>query len=296
MTLFGLALALLSTASAGPTGTTSSSAGEATEESDGGEAPASGEAPAGEASPSGEAPPSGEAGDVGDELVVREEAVIQEAPEVARKRAEVYAALKQQGYRKGRDLGDRTVFLPEEPWGPRVIVHDDGWVYLKRQPPRVHAPGRSFADQGHPAEYLLCILAPTSCLSLGGWLVGERKLARQKGEVLDATRDEVRNLNDAVARRELGRRLNEDIPADLDAIWGRADLPPEARRRLLYTYWDTRTEGPEGMAAREAVRAFLVGEVQQSDAPFTAAELDALNAARSSLRPLDLPTPRRGPP
>lgn len=288
MTLLGLAFALISTASADPTGSAPSSGGEEAPEASGESGASGGEtatAPTAPSAPRAEAPAD-------EELQIREEAIVQEAPEVARKRAEVYAALKAQGYRKGRDLGDRTVFLPEEPWRPRVIVHDDGWVYLKRQPPRIHAPGRSFADQGHPAEYLLCIIAPTSCLSLGGWLVGERKLAWQKGEVLDATRDEVRSLNDAVARRELARRLNEDIPADLEAIWGRAELPPEARRNLLYTYWDTRTEGPEGMAARDAVRAFLAGVVQQSDDPFSAAELAALNAGRSSLHPLDIPTDR----
>lgn len=236
------------------------------------------------AEPPPEPPPSGE------------EVIIYEETEVARRRGEVYQALRAEGYRKGRDLGDRTVFLPRSAWKPQVVVYDDGWVALRRSPPRIHAPGRSFADQGRPTEYLLCIIMPTSCISIGGWLVSKRKLDPIKEEVLDATREEVRALNDAVARRELVHRLNEDIPGDLEAIWAREELSPADRHLLLYTYWDTRTETPEGMEARAAIRGFLVGVVQGSATPITAAELARLNAGRESEAPLVLPVPEETDP
>jgi len=217
-----------------------------------------------------------------------EELEVQGSQEVLRKRAELFESLVREGYTRRLRKNDRTVFLSEDPWKPRVVVHDDGWIYFKREPPRIHAPGRSFTDQGSPAAYLLCILAPTSCVSIGGWLVSPRKLGAVKAEVVDTTRDKVRSMNDAVARRELGYRLNTDIPRDLDAIWQRSELSAEDRRVLLFEYWDARTDTPEGAAAKEAIEAFLRGVVQQSGTPFTAEELTLLNAKRYSRRPLDL--------
>jgi hypothetical protein len=220
--------------------------------------------------------------------VGRDELIVRGEEEVLRYRAQVFQSLVEEGYRRRIRRGDRTIFLSEDPWKPRVIVHDDGWVYFRREPPRVHAPGRSYADQGSPAAYLLCIIAPTSCVSVGGWLVSPRKLNAVKAELLDTTKDEVRSMNDAVARRELGQRLYADIPRDLEQVWSREDLPASERRALLFEYWDSRTETPEGDAAKEAVASFLRGVVQQSETPFTEAELAALNAKRQSLHPLSL--------
>lgn len=257
-------------------------------------APAS-EGPASEV-PAPEAPPPAEPTEPpGDSLpppvgarVAGEEIDVQQSQEVLRKRAELYEALVKEGYVRRLRRNERTVFLSEDPWKPRVIVHDDGWVYFRREPPRLHAPGRSFADQGSPAAYLLCIIMPTSCISVGGLLVSPRKMGAVTAEVMDSTRDKVRAMNDAVARRELGHRLNQDIPRDLDAIWARTELPPEDRRVLLFAYWDTRTDTPEGDAAKGAIEAFLRGVVQQSDTPFSVEELGKLNARRESIDPLDL--------
>ena len=220
--------------------------------------------------------------------VAGEELEVQGSQEVLRKRAELYESLVREGYTRRLRKTDRTVFLSEDPWKPRVIVHDDGWIYFRREPPRIHAPGRSFTDQGSPAAYLLCILAPTSCVSIGGWLVSPRKLGAVKADVVDTTREKVRGMNDAVARRELGYRLNTDIPRDLDAIWQRIELSPEDRRVLLFEYWDSRTDTPEGTAAKGAIESFLRGVVQQSGTPFTVEELTLLNTKRYSRRPLDL--------
>ncbi|MFN7143708.1 MAG: hypothetical protein ACK4YP_08040 [Myxococcota bacterium] len=216
---------------------------------------------------------------------------VTDSQEVLRRRAAVFQELVDEGYTRRIRRDDRTIFLSEDPWKPRVIVHDDGWVYFKRQPPRLHAPGRSFADQGTPASYLLCIVMPTSCISVGGWLVSPRKLGGVQASVMDETKDEVRAMNDAVARRELGRRLNEDIPRDLERVWARVELPAAQRRALLFEYWDLRTDTPEGESAKRAIEAFLRGVVQQSDTPFTPEELAALNAKRQSLAPLSLAPP-----
>lgn len=214
--------------------------------------------------------------------------VIIEADRIALARAAVVESLRAEGYSRSARQGEYTVFKNKVPYKPQVWLHDDGWVSLRRQPPRVHSPFRSFADQGSPAEYLLCVIMPTACVSVGGWLIGERKLARQEQEVYDATREEVKALGDAVARRHLDQRLAEDIPRDLQAIWTNPELPADTRRALLFAYWDTRTETRAGLEARAAVRDFLVGVVQASPEPFGAGELEALNARRHSAEPLDL--------
>ncbi len=214
---------------------------------------------------------------------------VPQGEEVLRARAALFEVLVQEGYTRRQRKDDRTVFLSEEPWKPRVIVHDDGWMYFRREPPRLHAPGRSFADQGSAAAYLLCIVAPPTCVSVGGLVVSPRKLGAVKARVVDASREKVELMNDAVARRELGRRLNDAIPRDLERIWTTPALTPEQRRVLLFEYWDARTDTPEGDAARGAIEAFLRGVVQQSNTPFTADELDKLNATRYGRPVLALP-------
>ncbi|MSP55636.1 MAG: hypothetical protein EXR69_08545 [Myxococcales bacterium] len=200
-------------------------------------------------------------------------------PGVVRARAKLFQDLKDQGYRKGDHRNDRTVFKPYVPYHPRVIVHDDGWVYLEREPPRVHVPGRTFADQGAPANYLWCILAPTACISIGGWMIGPRKYQSIEGEILDSLHQDVNDLNEAVARKQLELRVNTDIPTDCEQIWSQ-DLPEDARRRLLYTFWDTRLDNPDGDYARQAIMAFIRGVVMQSSAPFTVGEIDQMHTHR----------------
>lgn len=58
------------------------------------------------------------------------------------------------------------------------------------------------------------------------------------------------------------------------------------------SYWDERTETPEGEQARLAVERFLNGVVQVSDTPIEAEELAAFNARRQVERELRLrPSP-----
>lgn len=209
---------------------------------------------------------------------------------VARARAALFQALRDEGYRKGVHRDDETIFRSYTPWEPRVVVNDDGWVSVKREPPRVHPPGESFSDQGSRASYLWCVIMPTACVSIGGWMVSPRKLNAAKAEVLDATHDEVKALNDAVARFYLARRVNNDIPADLERIWA-ADLPAEQRRALVLEYWDSRVDTADGDEARRAVEAFMRGVVMQSDTPYTDAEIAEANAHRSCQRELVLKGP-----
>lgn len=198
---------------------------------------------------------------------------------IARAREALNLKLHDEGYRKGVHRDDRTIFRSYMPWKPRVIVHDDGWVYLQREPPRVHSPGKSFSDQGAPAAYLWCILAPTACVSIGGWMIGPRKYQALEGEILDATHAEVNALNEAVARRALAQRINSDIPGDLERLWA-LDLPAAERRALVFELWDSRNENEAGEAARDAVEAFVRGVIMQSDEPYSVAEIAEYNGRR----------------
>ena len=128
----------------------------------------------------------------------------------------------------------------------------------------------------------------TACVSVGGWAIGPRKYVAIKADVLDSTREEVRKVNDAVVRQHLGQRLYKDIPGDLDGIWRDPNAPAVERRRLIFVYWDSRLENDAGYAAKQAIQSFIVGVVQTGAEPYPPAELEALNAQRTSERALNL--------
>lgn len=220
--------------------------------------------------------------------IPQEEVVVYPDRQEAEARAAITAALKEQGYRRKERVGDAIVYKNDAPWKPQVWLHDDGWVDLRRQPPRVHSPVASFADERSKLWYLLCVpTLMTACVSPGGWLLGPRKLGPLEQDALEAIHDDVVRMNDAVAKRHMQGRLYDQIPTDLAVIWGGAE-PAEARRRALFAYWDERTETPDGQSARQVIVNFLDGVVQTSADRFSAAELATLNAGRRSQAPLVL--------
>ena len=221
---------------------------------------------------------------------VDEEVIITGEADVQRAREALALKLRSEGYRRTERNGEYTVFKAETPWHPQVWVHDDGWVSLRRQPPRIHSPGHAFADQGSPLNYLWCVpTLMTACVSVGGWTITKVKYHAIKSDLLESVRGDVRKLNDAVVRSHLGQRIYKDIPSDLDKLWRDVSQPQEVRRRLIYLYWDSRLENDAGFAAKRAIRSFIVGVVQQSPDPYAAPELATLNAARQTLEPLVLP-------
>ena len=233
-------------------------------------------------------PPPPEAVVLGDEEV-DETVLVTGELEVKKARDELTLKLRSEGYKRAERHGDYTVYKSEIAYHPQVWLHDDGWVSLRRQPPRIHSPGHAFADQGSPLIYLWCVpTLMTACVSVGGWMIGPRKYTGIKGDLLDSTRTEVRKVNDAVVRQHLGQRLYKDIPGDLDKLWRDAGVAAEVRRRLIFVYWDSRVENDAGYAAKKAIQSFILGVVQASPEPYTAAELASLNADRTSERPLVL--------
>lgn len=209
---------------------------------------------------------------------------------VMKARDELSLKLRTEGYKRSERDGEYTVYKNDIGYRPQFWVHDDGWILIKPQPVRVRSPGHSFADQGSPLNYLWCIpTLMTACVSIGSGALGPRQYDGVRGDLVDATRPEVDRLNDAVVRAHLSRRLYKDIPADLERIWADQTRSVAERHRMLFLFWDSRTENEAGVAARAAIRAFLIGVVQASANPFTPAELAALNSKRSSLDALELP-------
>jgi hypothetical protein len=218
-----------------------------------------------------------------------EEIDVYALPDVARARDELVQQLRQEGYRKSRRYDGYTVYRHNLPYHPTVVIHDDGWIQVKRENIRIHAPGHTFASDGAPLEYVKCIFMPTACISVGGLLISPRKYRGMVEEVYDATRPEVTAFNDAVARNATSRRVNYDIPAMLEGVWQDTGLSPEARRLQIFEFWDSRTDTPEGEQIRQAVEAFMVAVIQRSSTPYTSAELASFNARRTAPRPLILP-------
>jgi hypothetical protein len=190
-------------------------------------------------------------------------------------------ALGNEGYRARRHTHGYTVYRRPGAGHPVLLVYDDGWVRLQRQPlslPRIEAAP---VDPSSSVGGALQVVTPFS-----GPRVGNGNAAR----VLTVIQPTLRDLANAVAAEAMDTRENVDIPAELDAIWARPD-PAPLRRAALLSYWDERTETPEGERAREAIERFLTAVVSTSDTPFTRAEIAAFNLHRQAERALVLRFP-----
>jgi hypothetical protein len=129
--------------------------------------------------------------------------------------------------------------------------------------------------------------------------VSPRRYHSYERELWAEVSGEVVEWNDRLADVGTGRKI-EGLPERLDALWttgvsleGDVILETwEARRAALFRFWDTRTESAWGEAVRDAVQAFILGEVETGEHPFPVEEQERLNAGRLSSRPF----PFRPPP
>lgn len=225
-----------------------------------------------------------------DDEVPGETIIVYDTAEVVRARDALSQGLRREGYARHTRVGDTVVYKHAIPWRPQVVLHDDGWIQFRNQPPRIHSPGKAFADQGSLLNYLWCIpTLMTACVSPGTWVVSPNKVDEVKGDTLDAIRRESLSFGDAVMRARLQGRLYEEVPRLLEKTWAEADVPAAQRRRAIFEFWDSRVEGEAGDRVRAAVEAFMIAVVQGSKDPYTREELDGLNAGRRGERALDLP-------
>jgi len=214
-----------------------------------------------------------------DEVVVYSERLVYQA------RQELIEAAAEQGYIKEIRKGDRLILRHPATYHGEIVLHDNGLVEIKRQPVQFRPP---FAKVT-PASWLTCILFPL-CIRANGQMVSGRKYRHYEREAWSGVGDEATQLNDRIADLATDRRLNE-LPDQLQALWD--DGVPldggtgkvaygEARRAALFAYWDSRTENLWGQQVRDAVVSFMRGVVQNSETPYTDAEVRRLNRGRQS--------------
>ena len=231
---------------------------------------------------------------VSEEVIVYGEIRAQQAKE------KVIRELQQLGYEKRIDKDGAVVMRHPASWKGDVWLHDDGWMQIRRQPVQYQVPPGVMGP-------LSCILLPPSCLKVGGQLVGHRKFMAVETRVAGTVSPSVSTWGDRLADLSVDRK-QEGLPARLEALWldGMPLEVPEGenpvllasvddRKLALLRFWETRTDNEWGERIRETVEAFIRGEVQGSEHPFTDAEIAEFNRRSRAGRELDLQRRRIAP-
>ncbi len=210
-------------------------------------------------------------------------------------REQLVQDLAEAGYDQVKVKGDWVIYRHASVWRGEVHVHEDGWYRTKRQKVKFQAIEMPWAEAGSPLAVAGCVLYSPLCFRPGGALVGARKFSAQETRVVDHIHEDAEAWADRVSDLATERTI-EALPDRLEALWlegtpldGGDILPTaQARRRALFSFWDTRTNTPWGDAVRRSVEAFCRAVVQSSDTPFTYEEIAAFNAGRRAIRPFSL--------
>jgi hypothetical protein len=236
--------------------------------------------------------PEPEPDDTSVEVTVYGEVLVEQA------RQEVVHELADLGYdAEVLDRGDRVVYRHAAPWKGEVVLFDDGYMQVKRQPLRVEGREVPWADANTPVAWAGCLVYPWACVRVNGALYSQRRWRQVEDQTVRRVQPRAETWGDRVADLAVDRKV-EDLPERLEALWasgtpvdGGAPLAtPAERRAALLAYWGSRTETPWGETVRRSVESFCRAVVQRSEHPFTDAELEAFNTGRLAvgLRPFDL--------
>jgi hypothetical protein len=227
-----------------------------------------------------------------------EEITVYAEEQVRRAKQRVVEDLEVLGYDQVARVGDREVYRHSEPWKGEVVLHDDGFSVVRRQPLRVEGRKMPWTAQNTPVAWAGCLIYPWACVRIGGAMISTAKWRAVEGRTVDQIHGDVSTWGDRIA--DLHTRQNAALlPDALEALWERG-VPltegptlstPAARRQAILAYWDSRTETEWGEEMRRTVEAFCRGVIERSESPFTAAELEAFNGSRRAERPFDLTRP-----
>jgi hypothetical protein len=232
-----------------------------------------------------------------------EEIIVHSQTVIAAKKKALENKLRRIGYKKFIRKKGRTVVRHARSYRPAVVLDDDGWIYLKRSPVRFEPPGKA-AERSSKLKYLWCLPPFTvACVRIGGQLVSRRRLQSYKNKVASRSRSYVKDWQNAIVSHAMDQRLNTDIPNMLDLIWTQGltrandSLVIESkkeRRTAILQFWANRTCIKEGDQARAVARDFILYEIQASEHPATASEINAVNTAQRcpNARPLPIPSDR----
>ena len=220
--------------------------------------------------------------DPSEEIVVYGEELVEQA------RREVVEQLEEIGYDYDViDLGDRVVYRHRAAWHGEVVLYDEGYMKVRRQP--LHAEGRPlpWAKRNSPGAWAGCLLWPWACVRVYGATVSDRKWRSRESRTVQRVEPKVRTWANRVADLAVYEKI-QGLPERLEALWERGQpLQGEGRlesyadrRAALLAFWGSRTETVWGREVQRAVRGFLRSVVQESEHPFTTAELATFNAER----------------
>jgi hypothetical protein len=215
------------------------------------------------------------------EVIVYGELLVEQA------RQKVVERMEELGYTaEVIDRGDHVVYRHEAPWHGEVLLYDDGWMQVKRQPLYVEGRGMPWAKRNTPVAWAGCVLWPWLCLKTSGATFSHRKWLGLETRTVDALAPDVREWGDRVADLATTHTVDA-LPDKLTALWERG-VPLQGagpvlqtaaeRRAALHAFWASRTDTVWGHEVQEAVEAFCRAVVQTSEAPFLPEELAAYAA------------------
>jgi len=219
------------------------------------------------------------------EIVVYGERLVDQA------RREVVETIEELGYDyEVKDQGDRTIYRHPAPWYGEIVLHDDGYVQVKRQ--RIRAEGIAVPwakKRNSVGAWLGCFVYPWACIRVYGATVSRRRWMGTRSRTVADLQPKVEVLGDRIADLATSRRIAA-LPDDLQALWDEGE-PLEARgeplqtkaerRRAILEYWASRTETVWGRRVREMVENFVWAVVQDGPDAFTPDEIAAFNADRA---------------
>lgn len=208
--------------------------------------------------------------------------VIYAEERVRQARERVETLLQDMGYGAVEvvDEGDHVVYRHVEPWKGEVVLWDDGWMQVRRQPFRVEGHRMPWAETDSALAWAGCLVWPWLCVHLGGGTVGHRKWLGVETATVGVVHGPVEEWGDRIADLATDRTV-DGLPPRLDALWqdgvpleGEGTLEtPSARRDAIRAYYLSRTDTVWGEAVRDAIRGFVYAVVQTSDTPFPAEEV-----------------------
>jgi hypothetical protein len=212
---------------------------------------------------------------------------------IAEARADVVRKLGILGWR-GREARDGSFrFSGPEAWMGKARLYPSGDLVFSRVPLTISTP--YFPNVQYDAFATIHGMpSGPQTTNVDVRSPSKAKVEAVQQEVQAAVQPEVAAYREALQRRALGALLSE-LPARLDRLWtdgvGLDNQPlatPAARRAALLDYWGSRSDTPEGRAVMRVVESFLRNEVQASEHPLTAEEIEAAQLRRSDDRKLDL--------
>jgi hypothetical protein len=234
-----------------------------------------------------------EDGDEPEEIIVYGELL------VARARKTVEREIKSEGYTEIIERGDKVIFRHPLTWKGEVVLHDDGWMEVRRQRVRFEGREMPWAEKNSPLAIAGCFVYPWMCIRPGGIMVGKRKYRAQEGRTLSEVHHEAEEWAARIADLSVDHKMNT-LPDQLTALWNdgtpvEGEGSPIAdyadRRKALLAFWESRTDTEWGERIREGVEAFIRAEVQHSEHPFSDDEIAAFNEESIASRPISLARP-----